>query len=93
MVTEFRPLRPETINRALLNLRAQIIRADDPGLKHVEALLRMRRVPLPPVPVWTVRRFKRNELRRIVIAELRSGPLTAKEFGRTHCCHARRTDA
>jgi hypothetical protein len=80
MGTEFRPLRDATINSALLNLRAQIIREDGPGLRHVEALLKLRGVPLPPVPYRALyRHFRRNALRRAIRAELRSGPLAARE--------------
>lgn len=76
----FRALRPETINSALLNLRAQIVREDDPGLKHVEALLRLRGVALPPVPGRQIRNFKRREMRRAVLAALATGPATSPEL-------------
>jgi len=39
MGTQLHPYKPETITRALRNLRAQIIRNGEHGLEHVESLL------------------------------------------------------
>ena len=51
MRNEYHPLKPETITRVLVNLRAQIIRDGAPGLEHVEALLALRgALPNQPVP-------------------------------------------
>lgn len=77
MGTELRRLKPETINRALLNLRAHIIRDGGEGLRHVDALLRLRGCALEPVPKKAIRHFRRGELRRAIRAELRESPLTA----------------
>lgn len=77
MGTELRRLKPETINRALLNLRAHIIRDGGEGLRHVNALLRLQGCALEPVPKKAQRHFRRGELMRAIRAELRKGPLTA----------------
>ena len=42
MGTELRRYKPETITRALVALRAELIREGGPGLEHVEALLQLR---------------------------------------------------
>jgi hypothetical protein len=76
----FRPLLPKTIDAALLNLRAQIVRDGGDGLGHVEALMRLRRCHTERVPAKVPRAFKSGELRRAILAELRSGPLTAWEL-------------
>ena len=76
----FRPLLPKTIDAALLNLRAQIIRDGGDGMEHVEALMRLRRCHTEHVPAKAPRAFKSGELRRAILAELRSGPLTAWEI-------------
>ncbi len=61
----------KTIDSVLLALRADIIRRRMDGLEHVEALLRLRSVPLPPVR----RRYApRRDTMRIVLDALRDGP-------------------
>ena len=50
MGTELRRLKPETITRALVALRAELVRDGGPGLEHVEALLQLRGHNLGPVP-------------------------------------------
>lgn len=50
MGTELRKLKPETITRALVALRAEMVRDGGPGLVYVEALLTLRGSNLPPVP-------------------------------------------
>lgn len=90
MPTLYRPHRPETINRALLNLRAQIVREDGKGLRHVNALLRLRGIdpdsqhvpePLPS------NRFRRSELKRLIVRTLRSVPHTGRELAAAVASH------
>ena len=50
MGTQLRRYKPETITRALVALRAELIRDGGPGLEHVEALLQLRGHNLGPVP-------------------------------------------
>jgi hypothetical protein len=84
MGTELRRLKPETITRALVALRAELIREGGPGLEHVEALLQMRGHNLGPVPqkAKTPARFRRNRLRVAIYEALRDGPLTGPEIVR-----------
>ena len=58
--------KPETITRALVALRAELIREGGPGLEHVEALLQLRGHNLGPVPskANSPARFRRNRLSR-----------------------------
>jgi hypothetical protein len=70
----FRPYGHKAMTDALLNLRAQIIRDELPGLEHVEALLALRGHELERVPKKIGRTFGRNGLRRIVMDALRDGP-------------------
>ena len=76
--------KPETITRALVALRAELIRDGGPGLEHVEALLQIRGHNLGPVPrkAKTPARFRRNRLRVAIYAALRAGPLTGPEIVR-----------
>jgi hypothetical protein len=67
-------MQDRTINAALLALRVQLIREDRNGLEHVEALLRLRRVPMPPVTRAPRKAFERRELRRELAALLQDGP-------------------
>lgn len=80
MGTQLRRYKPETITRALVALRAELIREGGPGLEHVEALLVLRGSNLPPVPRKLPMRFKRNGLRRAIREALRPGPLTGREL-------------
>ena len=73
MGTQLRRYKPETITRALVALRAELIRDGGPGLEHVEALLQLRGHNLGPVPqkvVVTPARFRRNRLRVAIYAAL-----------------------
>lgn len=66
----------KTVNSALLNLRAQIIRGKLDGLGHVEALLVARGVSLPAVPrKRPADTFKRLSLRLLIMEGLRCGPV------------------
>lgn len=72
---------PKTIDAALLNLRAQIVRDGGDGLAHVEALLAMRGCAIVPVPRKAAPpQFRRGELRRMIFAELRNGPVRGREI-------------
>ena len=71
----------KTIDSALCQLRATIIREGQDGLSHVEALLSMRGVVLPHVP----RKIPDDscacgELKLIVLAAIRDGPKTTGEI-------------
>lgn len=68
----------KTIDSALLNLRKQIIRGDGKGRDHVEALLRLRDVPMPRVPKPS--KHKSRQLGRSIIAALRDDPRTARQI-------------
>ncbi len=74
MGTQLYIYKPETITRALRNLRAQIIRDDEPGLEHVEALLQLRGDNLGPVPRKANPFFQRGKLRVAIFTALRQGP-------------------
>ena len=82
MGTQLRRYKPETITRALVALRAELIREGGPGLDHVEALLQLRGHNLGPVPrkAVTPARFRRGKLRVAIYAALRPGPLTGREI-------------
>ena len=71
-----------TIDSALCQLRATIIRDGLDGLVHVEALLVMRGVALPHVPrKIPADSCGQGEVKRIVLASLRGGPKTATQIG------------
>ncbi|MFZ1661442.1 MAG: hypothetical protein WAT77_05740 [Paracoccaceae bacterium] len=71
----------KSIDGALLALRKQIIRGDGEGLAHVEALLRLRKVPLPRVlPVKRPNAAKRGHMRLLVLDALRGGPKPYREI-------------
>jgi hypothetical protein len=83
MRNDIRHLKPETITRALLALRADLIREGGPGLEHVEALLVLRGSNLPPVPRKAPpQNFRRGKLRLAIFAALRNGPLPGPELVR-----------
>lgn len=65
----------ETITRALVALRRKTIREGRPGLKHVEALLKIQGEPLPPVSRKLDVHFRRGKLRLAILKALREGPL------------------
>ena len=73
-------LSDETINKALAQLRATIIRDRLDGLEHVEALLRLRGYELCPVPRKNRVSYRRNGLRRYVVHLLKDGPKTHGEI-------------
>ncbi len=78
----FRPLKDQTVINALRYLRATCLRDGAPGLEHVDALLRLRGVnPASlPIPRKKPKHFRRGELRRAILTELRGGPLTLPEL-------------
>lgn len=74
-------MQDRTTNAALLLLRARIIRGDGAGREHVEALLGLRGVPLPPV--WPGRRpdaAANGTMKRLLLAALRDGSKTRGEL-------------
>lgn len=79
MGTQLYIYKPETITRALRNLRAQIIRDEDPGLEHLEALLQLRGDNLGPVPRKANPLFRRGKLRVAIFTALRKGPCTGPQ--------------
>jgi hypothetical protein len=85
MGTELRRLKPETITRALLALRAELIREGGDGLEHVEALLQLRGSNLPPVPRKATVHFRRGKLRTAIYAALRGGPLAGPQIVERVC--------
>jgi hypothetical protein len=76
MGNQFHPMQPQIITNALLSLRAQIVRAGEPGLEHVEALLQLRGHNLGPVPRKVRRPLGRAGVARLVLAALRDEPKT-----------------
>jgi hypothetical protein len=70
---DVRRYRPETIARALVALRAEVIREGGPGLEHVEALLQLRGHNLGPVPRKLTVRFRRNRPRAAIRGRSRGG--------------------
>ena len=85
MGTQLYLYKPETITRALRNLRAQIIRNGEPGLEHVEALLQLRGGNLGPVPRKANQFFRRGKLRVAIFTALRAGPCTGPEVVKRVC--------
>ena len=60
MATQFRPYKPETITRTLMNLRAQSIRDGGPGWNTSRRCLALRGNNLAPVPRKATVHFRRN---------------------------------
>ena len=81
-----------TIRNALLYMRAEILRDGLDGLEHVDALLAMRGHDPVSVPRKVPKTFKRNELRRMILEELRSGPMTGRELADRIAARAGRID-
>lgn len=77
--------KPETITRALRNLRAQIVRDGGGGLEHVEALLQIRGDALGPVPRKATVYFRRGKLRVAIFTALRGGPCTGPQVVQRVC--------
>ena len=68
-------MQDKSINNALLELRAQIIRGGLDGLDHVEALLLARGVDLPHVPKsHAANSLPRMAMLRLLVGALRDGP-------------------
>jgi hypothetical protein len=77
------PISEITITRALVALRVRTIREGRAGLDHVEALLTMRGHNLGPVPMPRAANiFRKNDLRRLILAALRERPQTCAEIAR-----------
>ncbi len=73
----------KTIDSALANLRRDLIRSGGDGLEHVEALMRLRGVPMPRVmPPKKPDAARYGQMRRLIYAALRDGPRTAPEIAR-----------
>ncbi len=86
MGTELRRLKPETITRALVALRAELIREGGSGLEHVEVLLQIRGHNLGPVPRKAKPpNFRRGKLRAAIYAALKDGPLPGPEIVERVC--------
>lgn len=69
-----------SIDSALLALRKQIMRGTGEGLEHVEAILRLRNVPLPRVlPARRADCAKSGQMRRMIFEALRAGGLSLRE--------------
>lgn len=74
------PMQDKSINGALLALLKATIRDDGEGLDHVEALLRLRGVPMPAVlPAKSNNAARRGLMATLALGALRDGrkPLTA----------------
>ncbi len=79
-----------SINCSLLGLRKQLIRGDGVGLEHVEALLALRGVPLPRVlPAKRPDAARMGAMRRLLLAQLQSGPKTMRELADHVAAHRR----
>lgn len=68
------------ISSALYTLRVRTIREGRPGLEHVEALLALRGDNLTPIPIKRTIRFRKGELRRLVLRALRERPMKRSEI-------------
>lgn len=78
----YRPWKNETLISALHFLRCRIIRDNEGGLEHVDALLRQLGVEphTLPLPKKTPKHFRRGEIRRQILHILRAGPLTGSQI-------------
>lgn len=78
----FRPIKDETIIATLHHLRCIIVRDGQPGLDHVDALLRQLGADPDtlPMPRKVPHHFARGELRARILDVLRNGPLTGAEI-------------
>jgi len=71
----------KSIDGALLALRKQIIRGDEAGLEHVEALLEARGVPMPRVmPAKRKDAARRGHMRLLVLSALRERHMRVPEI-------------
>lgn len=77
----FRPFKHQTIVATLHHLRCIIVREDQPGLEHVDALLRQLGADPEalPMPRKVVPHFRRSELRIKILEALKDGPMTGRE--------------
>ena len=78
----YRPWKDESLISALHYLRCRIVRDNEPGREHVDALLAQLGVDPEtlPMPRKVPKRFKRGELRRAIISALRDGPVMGAEI-------------
>lgn len=78
----YRPWKDASLVSALHFLRCRIIRDGEPGLGHVDVLLRQLGADPEALPLPAKRpdHFKRNELRRAILDALRDGPLRGGEI-------------
>ncbi len=78
----YRPWKDESLVSALHFLRCRIVRNGEPGLDHVDALLRQLGVEPDalPMPTKVNRSYKRGEARRAILGALRDGPLTGRQI-------------
>lgn len=81
----YRPWKDESLVSALHFLRCRIVREGEPGLDHVDALLRQLGVDPDtlPAPSKVSRSYKRGEARRAILEALRGGPLTGRQIADT----------
>lgn len=78
----YRPWKDDSLISALHFLRCRIVREGEPGLDHVDALLRQLSVDpeILPIPDKRPKHFKRGELRRAILDALRDGPQTGAQI-------------
>jgi len=74
-------MQDRSIDNALLALRRGIIRENGGGLEHVEALLRLRGLPIPK-PCAYRDPFPSGELKRAILAALADGPKSGSDLCR-----------
>lgn len=88
----FRPLKPKTVVDTLHYVRQEMVREEQYGLEHVDALLRMYGAePLSlNMPRKTPKDFRKGELRRMVLETLREGPQTGGQIAKS--VNARKPD-
>jgi hypothetical protein len=81
---QYRPWKDETLVSALHFLRCRIEREGNPGIEHVDALLRQLGVDPEALdtPRKTHRAFRKGERRKAVLDALRDGPKTGAEVAR-----------
>ncbi len=80
----------KSIDGALLALRKQIIRGNGEGLKHVEALLAVRDVPMPRVlPAKGPDVAGKGQMAALALKALRDGPKTLAGIAAAHVAERR----
>lgn len=71
----------KTIDSTLQNLRRDLIRNGGDGLKHVEALMRLRGIPMPRVmPKQSPDRAGHGVMKVMILEALRGGPQTFRDL-------------